>query len=210
MDGGYDEGYRACSCFWGDSPGRLLKLLASHVHSFSGHMALDVGCGEGKNARFLAERGARVHAVDVSTLAIRNAMNSQLPNKGINWIVADACSLAYPPNYYDIVVAYGLLHCLKNVAQIRATVRKLQSATREGGWHIICAFNEGHHDMIAHPGFIPTLASHDFYLNLYSGWDVTYSTNEQLHETHPNNNLQHFHTLTRILAKKVSGNDLPA
>ena len=58
IDGGYDSGYRACPCFWGSDPGSLVSRLATIVPSFTGLQVLDAGCGEGKNAIFLAGKGA--------------------------------------------------------------------------------------------------------------------------------------------------------
>ena len=69
MNGGYDAGYIACPCFWGRSPGSLVRLLDKYIVDFSGMEVLDAGCGEGKNAAFLSQRGARVRAIDVSEAA---------------------------------------------------------------------------------------------------------------------------------------------
>jgi len=73
MNGGYDDGYRRSPCFWGTTPGSLVRLLADLVPSFEGFQILDAGCGEGKNAIFFAQRGAAVKAIDVSSLAFQNA-----------------------------------------------------------------------------------------------------------------------------------------
>lgn len=208
MDGGYDDGYRACPCFWGKNPGSLLIRLKSYQPSFSNLAVLDAGCGEGKNAEFLAAEGAKVHAIDVSELALKNAQNTIPHNWSISWVIADISTLPLPPNYYDIIVAYGLLHCLKSSEQIVSTVKKFQTATRVGGRHIVCAFDIGQHDLAAHPGFTPTLLSHSTYLSFYAGWEIEYATSEQLYETHPNNNLPHTHSLTRIIVRKGTAGDL--
>ncbi len=208
MNGGYDDGYRSCPCFWGKDPGSLLIRLKSYHWSFTDKMVLDAGCGEGKNASFLAAEGAKVHAIDVSQLAIKNARSAMPANRSISWVIADISTLSLPLNYYDGIVAYGLLHCLNTPEQIKSTVKQLQDATRVGGWHVLCAFNIGHHDMRAHPGFRPTLLSHSTYLSFYSEWEIEFATNEQLYETHPNNNLPHSHSLTRLIARKGTAGDL--
>ena len=73
IDGGYDSGYRACPCFWGSDPGSLVARLAEIIPSFEGFQVLDAGCGEGKNAFFLAAKGAVVQAYDISQLAVQHA-----------------------------------------------------------------------------------------------------------------------------------------
>src|SRR5690242_16399740 len=64
--GPYDDRYARCPCFWGREPGSLIRRLEAHIPSFAGLTVLDAGCGEGKNAAYLSERGAVVHAVDCS------------------------------------------------------------------------------------------------------------------------------------------------
>ena len=71
--GGYDDGYRACGCFWGLQPGSLVVRLVQHVHTPADLAVLDAGCGEGKNAIHLARLGAKVRGIDVCPLAIENA-----------------------------------------------------------------------------------------------------------------------------------------
>jgi tellurite methyltransferase len=201
MNGGYDSGYVKCPCFWGRTPGSLIQLLASYVPDFHGLMVLDAGCGEGKNAAFLSERGARVWAIDISEAAITNG-KSAFSNKGrINWGCGDIRTVT-PAQEYDIVIAYGLLHCLPSEGDISDLVSRLQSATRRGGYNVVCALNNRQQDLSAHLDLLPTLLAHETYLEFYSGWSVLQGTDSDLTETHPHNNIEHTHSLTRILARK--------
>src|SRR6202042_3192508 len=70
--GGYDAAYRQCPCFWGTEPGRMVQLLARSTVLAGAHV-LDLGCGEGKNAVFLASLGCIVEAWDISAAALSNA-----------------------------------------------------------------------------------------------------------------------------------------
>jgi ubiquinone/menaquinone biosynthesis C-methylase UbiE len=162
---------------------------------------LDAGCGEGKNAHALALRGAHVTAVDCSEVALRNA-RSAWPETPIKWVQADVRNLLLPVEALDIVVAYGLFHCLRSRAEIEEVVSCLQEATRAGGRHIVCAFNARRQELLAHPGFTPCLLSHTDYLDLYSSWMVEEASDEDLKETHPHNGIPHVHSLTRIIACK--------
>lgn len=71
---------------------------------------LDVGAGTGRIALRLAERGAEVTALDVSPeiLKILNKKNSK-----IKTIVADAESLPFPGNSFDLITAAFLIVHLK-------------------------------------------------------------------------------------------------
>jgi len=103
---------------------------------------------------------------------------------------------------FDIVIAYGLLHCLRDFSEVKAVVSRLQSATRAGGQNVVCAFNNRRHDFSAHPGFDPCLLSHNAFLVLYQNWTVEAASDEDLYETHPHNGIPHFHSLTRLIARK--------
>ena len=133
MSGGYEEGYERCSCFWGTEPGSFLKLMTHYETSFTGRRALDAGCGEGKNAVFLARLGANVDAVDVSPVAIENGRRVWKQEEKVRWIVADIRYLKLPQKY-DVVIAYGLLHCLTDRTEVMATISALQAANR--AWRI--------------------------------------------------------------------------
>lgn len=202
MNGGYDDGYKACECFWGKQPGSLLIVLDEYCSDLTNMNVLDAGCGEGKNAIHLARAGAQVYAIDISEIAIAKVMKSYPYFEGITWGCADIRQVRMPKRGYDIVVAYGLLHCLAGRSEVQEVVMKLQDATKEGGFNVVCVFNDRRQDLSAHPGFSPTLLSHEYYQCLYDSWDLLHCTDTDLHETHPHNNIPHVHSMTRIVARK--------
>lgn len=201
MDGGYDEGYARCPCFWGRAPGSLVHRMISQMGHARGLKVLDLGCGEGKNAYAFACAGAAVVAVDCSEIALENGQR-EFADAEIRWTLSEAESFLLASDMFDIIVMYGLLHCLPSLEAISGLVDLAKSRTRTGGRHIVVAFNNGPHDLSAHPGFAPTLASHDFYLQRYSDYQIVSESNELIYETHPNNGISHFHSLTRIVASK--------
>ncbi len=164
---------------------------------------LDAGCGEGKNAAYFALRGAHVRAMDISRQAILNARTAWGPVSRITWEVGDIRIVELPQSKYDVVIAYGLLHCLRNEIEIEAVVDKLKGATKSDGYHVICAFNSRTQDLSAHPGFTPCLAAHTFYTDLYADWDLIECSDSNLTETHPHNQITHMHSLTRLIARKA-------
>jgi tellurite methyltransferase len=200
--GGYDDGYQKCPCFWGREPGSLVRRFAEVVPDLRGMKVLDVGCGEGKNASFFADRGAVVTAVDVSSNALANARQAWPNSKAIRWIQADVMVTGLPDEQYDLVVAYGLLHCLSSQRAIENMVDALQRHTAPGGWNIVCTFNARHQELAAaHPDFNPCLLPHATYLASYWTWRVLLESDTDLHETHPHNGIPHTHSMTRLLAQ---------
>jgi tellurite methyltransferase len=199
-NGGYDDGYPSCPCFWGRSPGSLVRKFLDR-NEVEGLRVLDLGCGEGKNGFAFAERGATVVAVDCSELAIRNGQ-AAFGSHFIRWVHDDSCHYIQTCEEFDIVVMYGLLHCLASESEIQGLIASALKKTRLGGWHIVVSFNDGPHDLSAHPKFTPTLLSHGFYADQYAKQTVLFHESAIIHETHPHNGIPHFHSLTRLLAKR--------
>ncbi|HXQ08845.1 MAG TPA: class I SAM-dependent methyltransferase [Bradyrhizobium sp.] len=200
--GGYDEGYASCDCFWGTSPGSLIRDFIEKRPSLTEMRVLDLGCGEGKNAVAFARSGADVVAVDCSSLALANGQKHFL-DSGIRWQLSDASAYLASCEKFDAVIMYGLLHCLPSSANIASTIEMALRKTRIGGYHFVVAFNDGPHDFTAHPNFSPTLLPHTFYLRQYAQLQVLHQSNSVIHETHPHNQIPHFHSLTRLVARKV-------
>jgi 2-polyprenyl-3-methyl-5-hydroxy-6-metoxy-1,4-benzoquinol methylase len=63
----WDERYRSHDALWSGNPN---DHLINETDGLTPGPALDVGCGEGADAVWLAERGWRVTAVDLSTVAL--------------------------------------------------------------------------------------------------------------------------------------------
>jgi 2-polyprenyl-3-methyl-5-hydroxy-6-metoxy-1,4-benzoquinol methylase len=162
---------------------------------------LDAGCGEGKNAAFLAKAGAKVRAIDVSPYAIANARKAW-PDLGISWEREDITKAELPSTSFDVLVCYGLLHCLSSSGLVAATIARLKAATRPHGHHVICTFNSRVRELShAHPGFKPVLQPHRFYLDLYEDWDVLEHSDEDLVEQHPHNEILHRHSMSRLIVR---------
>lgn len=203
-NGGYDEGYSAVPCFWGEDPGSLVKLFLEN-HSVKGDLILDLGCGEGKNANAFAAAGATAIAVDCSQVAITNG-ETVFADSPIDWRISDATSFvkSQSDKTYDVVVAYGLLHCMNSEAEADALIDNVKRVTKTGGTVILVAFNDRSQDLSAHPGFDPLLMPHDWYAAKFGGWRNEILTDTDLHETHPHNGIPHHHSLTRLIARKTT------
>jgi len=201
LNGGYDDGYSRCPCFWGRSPGSLVQRFIANVPC-KGLRVLDLGCGEGKNSYALAHAGAVVTAVDCSELAIANGRRA-FADAEIEWVVAEGATYLLHCDPFDVIVMYGLLHCLPSLKAISRMIASALRQTRRGGYHIVATFNNGPHDLSAHPGLTPTLAPHDFYLRQYRRLELVTQSTEVIHEVHPHNSIPHYHSLTRLIVRKA-------
>lgn len=75
-----------------------------------GARAIDLGCGTGSDARYLADNGFAVTGVDISEVAIREAGERTAADVSIDWVQADACSLPVEDASQDLVVDGACLH----------------------------------------------------------------------------------------------------
>lgn len=85
--------------------GRPNTALVDTVSPLAAGRALDLGCGEGADSIWLAERGWKVTGVDVSTTAIERAQaEASARELSITWVAADLATWE-PPERYDLVSA---------------------------------------------------------------------------------------------------------
>jgi len=78
--------------------------MLPEVNELSG---LDIGCGEGHNTRLLAERGARVTAVDIAEVFIMHARELEEKEPlGIDYLVASAVELPFPDAGFDFATGF--------------------------------------------------------------------------------------------------------
>jgi len=89
--------------------------------------ALDLGCGQGRNAVWLAQRGWRVTAVDYSDVAIDRARQlAAAQDVEVEWIEADVTSFIPPAGaFYLVLIAYLQIpasHRRKVLAQAAAAL----------------------------------------------------------------------------------------
>ncbi len=86
-------------------------FLVEHCHLLTGGRAYDVACGFGGNALYLAERGYRVDAADVSSVALEKAQ-AEAGRRGLrlNLVQADLARWWVPPARYDRILVFYYLN----------------------------------------------------------------------------------------------------
>jgi 2-polyprenyl-3-methyl-5-hydroxy-6-metoxy-1,4-benzoquinol methylase len=105
--------------------------LVAEVAGLPPGRALDVGCGEGADAIWLAEHGWTVSAIDISGVAIRRAREAaKLAGVSVDWISGDVLGTPFPARSFRLVsLQYP---ALPKAAGERA-VRTLLDTVRPGG-----------------------------------------------------------------------------
>ncbi len=99
----WDQRYADMEQVWSGQPN---APLVRETRGLRPGRALDVGCGEGADARWLAEQGWDVTALDVSQVALgRAAEQSERVGVQVRWLHAGLIDAALPPASFDLVSA---------------------------------------------------------------------------------------------------------
>lgn len=142
----WDARYAGDELTWGAAADPAVVALATALPA---GRALDLGCGEGRNALWLANRGWRVTAVDFSTVALTKghraaAHSPRSVRDRVDWVRADVTQVELPPNYDLVLLSY--LHLPRSPR--RALLRRAAAALAPGGTLLLLG-----HSSTAHAHF---------------------------------------------------------
>jgi SAM-dependent methyltransferase len=170
----WDDKYREQDQLWSGAPNGALLVEAADLPP---GQALDLGCGEGADALWLAERGWLVTAVDISRVALDRAA-AVAGDAKVSWTHGDLTATPPPAGAFDLVSA--LYFPLPRSAP--RGLRTLVAAVAPGGTLLVVGHDlDESHRQHMDPAFDPD----DFYppdeiaAHLDDTWTV------QVHETRP-------------------------
>lgn len=138
----WDSRYGTQDQLWSGAPN---GLLVAEVADLPPGQALDLGCGEGADALWLAARGWLVTAVDISPVALERAAAAAGDAK-VSWTHADVTVSAPPAGSFDLVSAlyFPILRGQPAVHDVLAAVAP--GGTLLFGGHDLTDLAD-HHDM---------------------------------------------------------------
>lgn len=111
--------------------GRPNGRLVAEVTDLAPGRALDVGCGEGADAIWLAQRGWSVAAIDVSEVAVSRARTAaEAAGAAVEWVCGDALETPFPAGSFDLV---SMQYPALPMAAGEAAIRTLLDSIRPGG-----------------------------------------------------------------------------
>lgn len=163
----WDARYRERDRVWSGEPnGALLREMAGARPG----RALDVGCGEGADALWLARNGWAVTALDVSRVALDRAV-AHADGADITWICSGLLDADLPADGFDLVSAqYPALRATAD----RAAEHALLAAVAPGGTLLVVHHDMRDADAVPERGFDPAdwVAPGDVAALLDDGWHV--------------------------------------
>lgn len=138
----WNQRYAGAELVWTARPNRFLVAETDGLEPGS---ALDIACGEGRNAVWLAERGWRVTGVDFSEVAIEKARRLAAA-RGVDgeWLAADLRDYRPPARAFDLVLVFYL----QVPAELRRPIlRAAAEAVADGGTFLLVGHDS---DNLAH------------------------------------------------------------
>lgn len=139
----WDERYAEAERLWSAGPNRFLPDL---VHGLPTGRALDLACGEGRNAIWLAQNGWSIVGVDFSVTAVERAWDAaRMFECDCEFYVANLLDWD-PPGQYSLVAEFYLHLPKPDLREIR---RRLAQSLVPGGrlivvGHDVTNLNDGH------------------------------------------------------------------
>lgn len=130
----WNRRYAGHELVWTGAPNRF---LVAEVTALQPGRALDLACGEGRNAVWLAAHGWQVTAVDFSDVALEKArLLAEERGVDADWVTADLRDYRPAPRAFDLVIVFYLQ---MPAAERCAVLRAAGEAVAPGGTFLLVA-----------------------------------------------------------------------
>ena len=200
-NGPYDIMYRELGVVWREAPGRMVYEVTGYSDP---GLALDLGCGDFRNALFLQDNGWAVDCVDISPSAIE-AGHQRAARRGVNLmgqtLIADAASVSLSGRSYDMIVSYGLYHCLDE-SQLQRVHELTSEVLKSGGLLVFSTLIDGIPIPSNHPTGALHLRSEADVLSMFVGWEIVTHRSGVIEEDHLPLIGLHQHSVLWMILKK--------
>lgn len=146
----------------------IREILESNAWPALCGSALDIACGKGRNAIYLAQRGFAVTALDISAVALAEGRRrAQQQDLLIDWHLCDleASALAPAAGDFDLIINFNYLQ--------RALIRPMQQAAKPGG-HVIFETYLIDQAAVGHPKNPDYLLRHNELLECFGDFRVLF------------------------------------
>ena len=128
---------------WGTAASSLARDVSALLRP--GARVLDLGCGEGRDSVFFAERGFDVTGVDIARAGLSKAERlAHARRVRVHWVCGDIGGLnvsGLGHEFFDLVYSCGAIHYVPRAVRARLFPR-LRAVTPEHGFHAHVVFTD--------------------------------------------------------------------
>lgn len=179
--------------YWGLKPSKRLIYLETLLKGKS--KSLDLGCGTGKAAIYLAKKGHIVTAMDISETAISKLNDYAKKEKlKIKTFVADLESYKIKDEY-DLIIASFSIHFLPK-RKVYRLIKNMKNKTKKNGYNFIGVFRKGEGNKNKYRFQNGELSK------MYSDWEIISYKEFSKEEKHGRNGKLHTHAISNLIAQK--------
>jgi SAM-dependent methyltransferase len=130
----WDRRYEGSELVWTAEPNRF---LVSETEALAPGRAIDLACGEGRNAIWLAERGWQAVGADFSEVGLQKARElANARGVHVDWVAADLLDYRPDPRAFDLVLVFYLQ---VSAAERRPILQAAAEAVAPGGTFLLVA-----------------------------------------------------------------------
>lgn len=137
----YDEIYKNNDFVWGDSPNKLLEMIADKADNSAPF--LDLGCGQGRDSLFMLKKGFRIVAVDKSQEGLNKisetVSTAKLPEDMIELVCGDAKDFSIKANGFSVINAFNVFQFMDK-ADVLAVIENIKKGLIVDGYIVVSGF----------------------------------------------------------------------
>jgi len=195
----FDEKYKKTKgLLWGKEPSKIIVNSEKLFKRKS--KILDLGCGEGKDALFLAKKEHKVTAIDISESAI-NKLNERAKEEKlkIKTEIMDLSNYKIKENY-DVMIALASIHFIREKKELYNLIKNIKSKTKKKGYNVITVFRKGDSSQ---KKFGMYYFNNGELSKLYSDWEIISYREFLKKDKHGKKGKIHYHKNANLIAQNL-------